>query len=82
MSHRYYESDLVSRISTGKAASAGYRQERRARMLRAVGFALFAALVIGTGLALRTADARPPATVDAPPGPVCPFGNATQRTCF
>ena len=80
--NKHMDRDTMSRVSCGKAASEGYRRERRARMLRAVGFALFAALVIGTGLALRTADARPPATVDAPPGPVCPFGNATQRTCF
>ena len=82
MNNRYHDIDLVSRISTGKMASEGYRRERRARAWRIVGLVLFGALVIGSAFALTTADARLPATVDAPPGPVCPFGNATQRSCF
>jgi hypothetical protein len=82
MNNRYHDIDLVSRISTGKMASEGYRRERRARAWRIVGFALFAALVIGTGLALRTADAQPPATVDAPPGPVCPDWGTRYHSCL
>lgn len=81
---RLLDTDYVSRVSTGKAASEGYRRERRARSRRLIGYTLLIAAVIGAGVLLNRAKATPdtPATVDAPPGPVCPDWGTRYHSCL
>ena len=58
MSNRYFDIDMVSRISTGKAASEGYRRERRARVLRGIGYIVAIVVVLLVALAFDPAKAR------------------------
>jgi len=56
--NKHMDRDYVSRVSCGKAASEGYRRERRARMLSAVGYVLFGAAVVVTAVLLRTSGVK------------------------
>jgi len=71
MSNRYFDIDMVSRVSTGKAASEGYRRECRARILRGIGYVLVIAIALVLAFAFDpakavTASAEKTATALAP----------------
>lgn len=84
MKSMFHDDDYVSRISTGKAASESYRRERRNRAIRAALYVATGAAIVVLAIVLRSTPAH--ATVERPdqfpPGPVCPFGDESERYCL
>ena len=78
----YNETDYVHRISTGRAFIDGPASKEPRLRFAAVLIALVVLLSVAAWAFAPEAQALVEKPDQFPPGPVCPFGDATQRYCL